>query len=325
MYVYRKVVRHISQYNKVYAYTTSNGNKVTNQNTIEYIKSLKIPPAYTDVKINLNKNAKLLVTGYDVKGKKQYIYNQKWVEKRSQNKFCNMLVLGQKLPKINRDINRLLDTRINTKEKMIAVMIKIIMHCHFRIGNSIGKDVYNSFGVSTLSGSHIVQRGNQVVIDFRGKRGVQNTCIIRDKNLAKILLELKRRAKNKNEQIFHYNGDNNRKIYVTSQDVNNFLKQYGNITTKDFRTWYANVYFISATDKLGAIPNTITNRKKNVREAIKIIADKLHHTVAICKKKYIDNNLIDLYIEHPIKYKRNVLDNYTNAENAFIKYMKLKC
>lgn len=324
MYVYRKVVRHISQYNKVYAYTTNNGNKVTNQNTIEYIKTLKIPPAYTDVKINLNKNAKLLATGLDVKGKKQYIYNPKWIEKRSKSKFCNMLILGQKMPKINRDINRLLDTRLYTKEKMIAVMIKIIMHCHFRIGNPIGKDVYNSFGVTTLNGSHIIQKGNQVIIDFRGKKGVQNTCIIRDTKLAKILLELKKRTKNKNEEIFHYNNDN-RKMFVSSQDVNNFLKQYGNITSKDFRTWYANIYFISATDKLGAIPNKITNRKKNVREAIKIIAEKLHHTEAICKKKYIDNDLIDLYIEHPIKYKRKVLEDYINAENAFIKYMKQKC
>ncbi len=109
MYAHRKVVKTISQYNKVYEYRNNKGDKISNPNTIEYIKSLKIPPAYEDVKINLNKNAKLLVTGYDVKGKKQYIYNPIWVEMRSIKKFCNMISFGNKLPKIERDVDKLLD------------------------------------------------------------------------------------------------------------------------------------------------------------------------------------------------------------------------
>ena len=81
--------------NDVYEYKTNKGDKIKDKETLEYIRSLKIPPAYEKVKINLNKNSKLLVTGYDVKGKKQYIYNEKWIEMRSQQKFCNMIDFGK--------------------------------------------------------------------------------------------------------------------------------------------------------------------------------------------------------------------------------------
>lgn len=330
MYVYRKVVRSRGPYNKDYEYRNSRGSKITNKDILEYIKSLKIPPAYEDVKINLNKNAKLLVTGHDIKGKKQYMYNPKWVEMRSKEKFCNMVEFGKKLPKITRDINSLLMIRGYSKNKMVAVIIKIIMLCHFRIGNPIGKDVYNSYGVSTLNKTHIIDKGGYVILKFRGKRGVENECTIRDRKIVDILLDLKKKAKNKDEQLFYCN-NNDRKIYISSLDVNNYLKQYGNITTKDFRTWYANIYFIRGIEEKGSIPQTITDRRKNVRDTIKMVAEKLHHTVAISKKKYIDNSLMDMYIEHPRKFKKIVLDNYKNngiydkASNAFMRYMKSIC
>lgn len=332
MHVYRKVIRTISQYNKVYQYIDNRGNKIVDKNTLEYIKSLKIPPAYENVKINLNKNAKLLVTGYDVKGKKQYIYNQKWVEMQSQKKFCNMIDFGIKLPRITKDINTLLKLRGFPKQKLIAIILKIIMKCHFRIGNPIGKDIYNSFGVSTLNKTHILSNKNQMIIDFKGKRGVQNICKINDKEIIVLLNELKMRTRNNKEQIFCYNSEyTNKKLYITSYDVNDYLKQYGNFTTKDFRTWFANIYFINEIIKLGPVPDTVTARKKYTRDAIKKAAESLHHTVAISKKKYINMELIDMYIDHPIKFKKIILNNYkkkgqlNQASNAFISYLKQIC
>jgi len=332
MYVHRKVVKIISQYNKVYEYITNKGNKITDKETLEYIKTLKIPPAYENVKINLNKNTKLLVTGYDVKGKKQYIYNQKWINMRSQQKFCNMIDFGNKLPKIKKDINDLLKTRGFHKNKLIALILKIIMTCHFRIGNPIGKDVYNSYGVSTLNKTHILNNRNYIVIDFKGKRGIRNICKIKDPEMIRLLNELKKRVISNKEQIFYYNSDlNGKKVYIGSCDVNDFLKNYGDFSTKDFRTWFANMYFLNEIYKLGQIPNTITYRKKYAREAITKAAESLHHTVAISKKKYINTSLINMYVEHPLKFKRMIMKHYHKnghldaAGNAFIEYLKQIC
>lgn len=334
MFVHRKVVKVISQYNKVYEYRNNKGQKINDKNTLEYIRSLKIPPAYENVKINLNKNAKLLVTGYDVKGKKQYIYNEKWIAMRSQKKFCNMIEFGNKLPQINKDIATLLKTRGFSKNKLIAIILKIIMTCHFRIGNPIGKDVYNSYGVSTLNRTHIQNQSgkNYTVIDFKGKKGVRNICKIKDKEMIHLLNELKSRVKSNKEQIFYYNSENtNNKVCVGSCDVNNFLKQYGQFSTKDFRTWFANMYFINEIHKLGTVPDTVTHRKKYAREAITKAAESLHHTVAISKKKYINTALIEMYIDHPLKYRRMITKHYKKngkldpAGNAFIQYLKQIC
>jgi len=329
MYVHREVIETISQYEKIYEYRNDKGNKITNSNTIEYIKSLKIPPAYENVKIDLNKNAKLLVTGYDVKGKKQYIYNPRWVEMRSIKKFCNMIEFGNKLPQIKNDIDKLLELKGYPKEKIIAIIIKIITICHFRIGNPIGKDVYESYGVSTLNKTHFTPSKNMrsFTIDFRGKKGVQNKCILKDPKLIEILCDLKDKAKNRNEQIFYYI-EKRKRVPINSCDVNNFLKTYGNFTTKDFRTWYANIYFIEEMVNSGPISDKITDRKRVVRESIKDIAEKLHHTVAISKKKYINPELINMYIEEPRKFSKIVLKNYkgnNKSSNSFKEYLLENC
>jgi len=255
MIIKRKVIKVISKYEKLYEYLNNSGDKITDKNIIEYIKSLKIPPAYEDVKINSNRNAKLLATGFDVKGKKQYIYNQKWVAERTQKKFCNMIDFGKKISIISRDIEKEISKRGYTKEKLVAIILKIIMMCHFRIGNTIGKNVYNSYGISTINKSHIKNSGRNTVIEFVGKKGVVNICNIKNPEMIKILSDLRNRVKANKDQIFFYNDPTtNRKLNVSACDVNNYLKQYGNFSSKDFRTWFANMYFIDEVLSLGPVP-----------------------------------------------------------------------
>ena len=328
----RKVVKTISKYNKIYEYYTSGGKKITDKESLDYIKSLKIPPAYENVKIDMNRNAKLLVVGYDVKGKKQYMYSSKWVEQRTQKKFCNMIEFGKKLGIITKDIDAAIKEREFTKEKLIAIILKIIMICHFRIGNTIGKDVYDSYGVSTINRSHIKNAGKNVVIEFVGKKGVINICKVVNPDMIRILNELRDRTKNNKDQIFYYfDKATKKKINVSSCDVNNFLKKYGNFSSKDFRTWFANMYFIDEVISFGNIPVSLTDRKKYANLAIEKAANSLHHTVAISKKKYINMNLIEMYIESPTKFKNIIVKNYkingklNPASNAFIEYLKKYC
>ena len=324
VYVYRKVVKTISQYSKIYEYTTRDGKRITDTKTLNYIVSLKIPPAYEKVEINLNKSSKLLATGFDVKGKKQYIYNQSWIDSQKMRKYCKMIDFGKQIQKISADADAVLKMNLNggegdRRKYMIAIILKLIMSCNFRIGNSIGKNVYNSYGVSTLNKSHVQQNGNDVVINFRGKKGVQNTCKIRDTALSNIMKKLKTQSKNENTQLF-VDDDN---IAITSNDVNEHLKKYGNFSSKDFRTWFANTIFITEIQKnLGAnnAGEKIITRKKIAKDAISKTAELLHHTVAICKKKYINPELIELYINSPAEFHK-IAKNKT-PEEAFICYLE---
>ena len=304
-------------------YVNARNEILRNRTTIEKIKSFKIPPAWTHVEINPNSN-KIVVTGYDIKGKKQYIYSNRHVENKSYEKFCELLNFGKNIPKIKRDIVKKLGTKKLTKDKMIALIIKIILICNFRIGTETCKKNNNSYGISTLIKKQITFESNSTTIEFVGKKGVINKCKIRDGLVNSVIRTLYNSRKN-NEEIFKIS----EKKSVTFLDVNNFLKKYDpKITTKDFRTWAANTIFLNKILK-EPISNKITNRKRFVRDIIKHVADKLHHTTAVCKKKYLLNTLVDLYIDKPEKFKRYIVKkkttNYEIEELTFMKYLKSYC
>ena len=76
-----------------------NKSKITDENTLLWIKSLKIPPAYNDVIISTKKNSKILAYGFDSKGRKQCLYHPDFVLYRSKIKFEKILKKAIKVKK----------------------------------------------------------------------------------------------------------------------------------------------------------------------------------------------------------------------------------
>ena len=160
-----------------------------------------VPPAYDDVEINMNKKAKVLAIGFDDKNRPQYIYNKTFVIKQSKKKFEKLIEFGYNYKKIYNKINKDLSSRKDTKEKEIATILKIIIDCNFRIGNDKYTKDNNSYGVSTLEKKHIIDKNGKIIINFIGKKGVENECIVKDK---KVIKSLKKKKKSKNKRIFSY-------------------------------------------------------------------------------------------------------------------------
>lgn len=307
------------------------------KNLEKHVLDLKIPPGYHPVKINLNKNSKILAIGVDKKGKNQYIYNPKWVEKREKVKYCHIKDFAEKLPKIKQKIARDIASSGMSIDKMIAVILRIILLCHFRVGNDVGRDVYNSYGITTITKKQISISGNSAQIKFIGKRGVLNQCLMKDKKVVDILKSLYKERRG-TEPLFTYkeSGKAQRKR-VNAKDVNAYLKEFGDFTTKYFRTWVANVEFIDEImDRYNPKESnklSMTARKKLLRDAVVATSEKLHHTPAICKKSYISDDLIDLFIDKPKKfdiiisksYKNNINRNLDSGETAFINFLNKIC
>ena len=65
-----------------YVYPDS-GERVREEKVLERVESLKIPPAYRDVRIARGPSAKVQAVDYDSVGRLQYVYNAKYREKRS--------------------------------------------------------------------------------------------------------------------------------------------------------------------------------------------------------------------------------------------------
>jgi DNA topoisomerase-1 len=294
-----------------YEYFDKKDNKVDSSIVKVCLEGLYIPPAHEDVKINLNKKAKVLAIGYDTKGRAQYIYNKKHIEKQSKSKFNHMIEFGESYQKIENKINRDLFNENDSKEKQVASVLKLVIDCCFRIGNDKYSKENKSYGVTTLENRHVKVNKDTLTIDFIGKKGVRNTCKVRNKKLSKNL-RTKKRTLTKNDRIFTYRVKN--KYYnVKSSDVNKYLKKFGNFSAKNFRTWIANLEFISQLLKKEKVDSE-NKRKKQVSEALQKVAHKLHNTASVCKSNYIDPYLINTFVEDNKRFNATFRKATTKGE-----------
>jgi len=303
----------------VYEYFDMNGQKVNSIVAKKAIQNLYIPPAYQDVKINLNQKAKVLAIGYDEKQRPQYIYNKIFTERNSKKKFHKMIEFGESYQKIMNSVRKDLYSEGDTKEKQIAMALMLVVDCGIRIGSEKYKNENDSFGATTLESRHVKVSGDTVSVDFIGKKGVQNKSKMRSKRLSRNL-RIKKRTLKKDDPIFTYRRGNCW-YSLKSTDVNKYLKRFGNFSSKNFRTWVANLSFITEILKCDT-PNSETQKKKNINEAVRKTAHKLNNTSSVCKTNYIDPYLIELYL-NDIKRFLGTFKHASTKDEISERYIKL--
>lgn len=276
-----------------FTYYDTEGNRITNPNTLERIKNLVIPPAWKDVWISPRKNGHLQATGIDEKGRKQYIYHELWKKITQENKFSKMVDFGEALPKIRGKIRYDLGLDGMDKRKIIATVIWLLEHTFLRIGNEEYKKENDSYGLTTLRNKHADVRGHEIIFKFRGKHGVENIVQITNKEIAKTI---KKCIELPGYELFQYINEDGERQVVDSEDVNKFLQEVtkDNFTAKDFRTWGATHLASETFYKIG---DAIDGRalKKNVSETVKKVAVHLNNTSNVCRNYYIHPTVINTY------------------------------
>ena len=296
-------------------YTDKRGNVLYKKDYKHLVEHIYIAPAYDNVKINLNQRDKVLAIGTDDRGRKQYTYNPDYIQAAHENKYKKLIEFGNSYKCIIKRINKDMISYDDSKKKQIAMILKMMDECNFRVGNERYAKENKSFGVCTLENQHVKVGKDSVVVDFIGKEGVRNTCKIKNKRLIKNLRTRKKQL-GKKDRIFSYRS--NTKYYnVTAGDVNRYLKQFGDFSAKNFRTWTAN------TDLIKELQKPCQNLKKHLTESIKKVASKMHHTPGICKKNYINNELIDMYKNNNEQFKRYFRSTTKEAiSDEFINFLK---
>lgn len=299
----------------IHEYTDKRGNVITKSEYEPLVKHIYIAPAYDNVKINKRTNEKVLAIGVDDRGRKQYTYNPNYIQAATENKYKSLIEFGNNYKCIVKRINKDMITFEDSKKKQVAMILKMIDECNFRVGNEKYTKENKSFGACTLQNQHIKVGKDSVTVDFIGKEGVRNTCKIKNKRLSKNL-RTKKKILGKKDRIFTYRS-NNKYYSVSAPDVNKYLKQFGDFSAKNFRTWTAN------TDLIKELLKPSTNLKKHLSASIKKVASKMHHTPGICKKNYINNELIDMYVKHHDRFKYYFKhgDKESISED-FIKFLK---
>jgi DNA topoisomerase-1 len=319
--------------NNTFHYYTKNNSKIIDKKILNKIKKIYIAPAYTNVKIYLGSN--LLATGVDSAGRTQYIYSDKMKKLREQKKYKKLIKISKNIDKLKMKINKDLSNKVITKNKLIALILKIMDLCNFRSGNKKYEEKYGSFGITTIHKKHISFKNNSTEIEFIGKKGVNNHCILKDKYIQNIIKKVYNISSKDNPYIFSIN-NNNDKIHISIYDVNSYLKPFG-VTTKDLRTWNANIIFLkNLKDLVENLDNEfiekyngktdkqrIKIRKQLIKEAIKNTADSLHHTPAICKSSYIYKKILEV-LENNNNIFLNLKKNNKNngIENILKKYLQ---
>jgi|TARA_B110000208_G_scaffold46722_1_gene61968 DNA topoisomerase-1 len=260
----------------------------------EYLEGLYVAPAYNDVKI-FPPRKKVRAIGTDERGRKQYIYHKDYRKKSNKKKYVQLYTFGKKYKEIVSKINSDLSSFRDDKNKQIAMILKMIDECNFRVGNEKYLKENKSRGVCTLNTENVSVKKNTVKITFRGKKGITNACEITNDMLKKHIKH-KVKTQRKKDRLFTYRV-NNRYATIRASDVNNYLKQFGNISAKNFRTWRANI------DLLKLLVLNVENKNGSyLKECIKSVAGNLHHTPEICKKNYLNEDILKLYTNDKIKF-----------------------
>jgi len=306
-----------------YDYRDMDNNKVNTKIANKVTDSIYIPPAYDDVKISLNPKEKVLAIGYDEKQRPQYIYNKRFTERNSKKKFHKMIEFGESYQKIMNSVRRDLYSEGDTKEKQIAMTLMLVVDCGIRIGSEKYKNENDSFGATTLESRHVKVHGDTVSVDFIGKKGVRNKCKMRSKRLSRNL-RIKKRTLNKDDPIFTYRRGNCW-YSLKNTDVNKYLKKFGNFSSKNFRTWVANLSFITEILKSG-VHDSENKRKHNINEAVRGTARRLNNTPSVCKTNYIDPYLIELYLNDSKRFLGTFKHASTKDEisERYIKLLRSK-
>ena len=278
---------HRQRAGKGFSYWDERGRRVTQPAILERIRSLAIPPAYTQVWICSHPLGHVQATGRDAKGRKQYRYHPRWQQLRDIGKFDRMQAFGQALPRIRRQVTLDLKRNELSPPRVLAAIVRLLDTTLLRIGNEDYAKDNGSYGLSTLRNRHVRVSRQQLKLRFRGKSGIEREVEIHDPVVARLVNRLQELP---GQHVFQYLDDNGVAHPVDSGMVNDYLRDISgaDFSAKDFRTWGATVL---ATAALGCIElaeaSTQRAHRAQMKTCIEAVARRLGHTPTVCRQSYI--------------------------------------
>jgi DNA topoisomerase-1 len=280
---------------KGFTYARADGSKLTEPDVLPRIKSLAIPPAWTDVWICPFADGHIQATGRDAKGRKQYRYHPRFREVRESTKYEHVVAFADALPTIRAKVREHMSLRGLPREKVLATVVHLLQTTLIRVGNDDYAKQNNSYGLTTLKTRHVAVDGNEVRFRFTGKSGKQWSLRVRDRRIAKIIRACQELP---GQELLQYLDEEGKPQDVTSSDVNAYLKEItGNdITAKDFRTWAGTVLAAMALNEVKTF-DSAAQAKRNLRTAIENVAARLGNTPTICRKCYVHPDVLTSYLD----------------------------
>jgi len=285
---------------KGFEYQDQQGSPVRDEDALERLRALAIPPAWTEVWICPEPNGHLQAVGTDAAGRKQYLYHERWRIRRDLEKFERMVRFAHRLPDVRERAERDLAAHGLPRERVLACAVRLLDRASFRVGGESYLIQNGSFGLATLRKRHVHVSGDTLSFDYIAKGGKRRKQSVFDPELAKVVKTLKRRSGGGGELLAWKDGTRWRD--VRSVDINDYLKELAGeeFSAKDFRTWHATVLAAVSLVAGAAEPNSATSRVRVVQSTIKSVAEFLGNTPAVSRASYVDPRVIDLFISDSV-------------------------
>ena len=278
---------------KSFIYLGSKADKIKDKQTLDRINQLAIPPAWKNVWISPFNNSHLQSTGFDEKGRKQYLYHPKWTELSQQNKFDKMIYFGKILPGLRRKVKNDMSKNGLVMDKVIATVVWLLENTFIRVGNTEYARENKSYGLTTLHNKHVKVSGSNIKFQFKGKSGVMHSVEVTDRRIAGIV---KKCIELPGYELFQYVDDQGEIRIIDSSDVNEYLRSVTgeDISAKEFRTWGGTVLSAVTLYNLGNYENDIV-KNDNIKKTVKVVSTHLRNTPSVCLQYYIHPVVINTY------------------------------
>ena len=278
---------------KGFRYLGPSGKVVRDKPQLERIDKLRIPPAWRDVHVSTNPRGAIQVWGFDARGRKQYKYHSRAVEKGELRKYYRVRQMARDLPTLRSRIMRDFRRRELTKDKVCAGIVTLISYGFFRVGSERYQKENNTFGITTMRKSHVTLLDDTVEFEYRGKRSITQRNVVVGKDLARFVKQL---LGTPGARLFRYLEDG-KWHDVNSGDVNGYIEKIAGFpyTAKDFRTWGGTLRAATVLAELGK-GKSQSERKKNVVTAVRLVASELGNTPTICRKSYVHPVVVMKYL-----------------------------
>ena len=281
---------------KGFSYLDQQGKAITDPEVLDRIRSLAIPPAWTNVWICPDPRGHLQAVGTDAAGRRQYLYHPLWREHRDREKHARVLEVARRLREAREIVSRDLDEPGLGRRRVLACAFRLLDLGFFRIGGEDYAEENGTFGLATLRREHVtVSRDGSITFEYVAKSGVERSVRLSDPQVYRVVSALARRERPGQELLAYEDGGGTWRD-VSTNDVNEYVKELlGEASAKDFRTWHATVLAAMA---LAVSTPTLTSagaRKRAVARAMKEVSVYLGNTPSVAKASYVDPRVVDLF------------------------------
>jgi DNA topoisomerase-1 len=264
-------------------------------------------------------------------GRVQRIYHPSFVARRARRKYEKIERFGEALPRLRRKANEDIAAEGLGKERVLAVVVRLINDLYFRVGSEESVRRYRTYGVTTLRNRHLeIKRGGCLVFKFTGKHHIKHRRLLADEELAALMRDIKSIG---GAKLFEYIGEDGRVRAVRPRDVNEYIKAAAGteFSAKDFRTWGGTLLAALELAEIGCCEDR-RQVKKNTTAAVKRVAERLGNTPTVCRSCYIHPAVLEAYARgrsieefRPRRTRRLIRGRqpeYTVEESALLKLLR---